>query len=116
MNWNSAIARLASLMRPYQCTARRAHALAGWCAPELSPVASPSGKPAADLPRRTMFARQHALEHPDQPAIIMANSGETVTFAEHEARCNATAHLLRAAGLQCGDHFAGCMENQRRLR
>jgi long-chain acyl-CoA synthetase len=62
-----------------------------------------------------MFARQHALEHPDQPAIIMASSGETVTFAEYEARCNATAHLLRAAGLQRGDHIAVFMENQPRL-
>jgi acyl-CoA synthetase (AMP-forming)/AMP-acid ligase II len=59
-----------------------------------------------------MFARQHALDHPDQPAIIMANSGETVTFAEYEARCNATAHLLRAVGLQRGDHIAVFMENQ----
>jgi long-chain acyl-CoA synthetase len=59
-----------------------------------------------------MFARQHALEHPDQPAIIMASSGDAVTFAEYEARCNATAHLLRAAGLQRGDHIAVFMENQ----
>ncbi|MBO0822571.1 MAG: AMP-binding protein [Actinobacteria bacterium] len=62
-----------------------------------------------------MFARQHALEHPDQPAIIMAGSGETVSFAEHEARCNAAAHLLRAAGLKRGDHIAVFMENQPRL-
>jgi acyl-CoA synthetase (AMP-forming)/AMP-acid ligase II len=62
-----------------------------------------------------MFARQHALEHPDQPAIIMASSGEAVTYAEYEARCNATAHLLRAAGLKRGDHIAIFMENQPRL-
>jgi long-chain acyl-CoA synthetase len=62
-----------------------------------------------------MFARQHAAEHPDQPAIIMATSGETVTFAEYEARCNATAHLLRAAGLRRGDHIAVFMENSPRL-
>jgi acyl-CoA synthetase (AMP-forming)/AMP-acid ligase II len=62
-----------------------------------------------------MFARQHALQHPDQPAIIMGDSGEVVTFAEHEARCNAAAHLLRAAGLQRGDHISVFMENQPRL-
>jgi long-chain acyl-CoA synthetase len=62
-----------------------------------------------------MFARQHALEHPDQPVIIMASSGASVSFAEYEARCNATAHLLRAAGLQRGDHIAVFMENQPRL-
>jgi long-chain acyl-CoA synthetase len=58
-----------------------------------------------------MFARQHALDHPDQPAIIMGTSGETVTFAEYEARCNQIAHLLRSAGLQRGDHIAVFMEN-----
>ncbi len=58
-----------------------------------------------------MFARQHALDHPDQPAFIMGTSGETVTFAEYEARCNQIAHLLRSAGLQRGDHIAVFMEN-----
>ena len=62
-----------------------------------------------------MFARQHALEHPDQPAVIMASSGGTVTFAEYEARSDATAHLLRAARLKRGDHIAIFMENQPRL-
>ena len=62
-----------------------------------------------------MYARKHALDRPDQAAIIMAPSGETVTFAEYEARCNAAAHLLRAAGLNRGDHIAVLMENQPRL-
>jgi long-chain acyl-CoA synthetase len=62
-----------------------------------------------------MYARQHALDHPDQAAIIMGTSGDTVTFAEFEARCNATAHLMRAAGLKRGDHLAIFMENQPRL-
>jgi acyl-CoA synthetase (AMP-forming)/AMP-acid ligase II len=58
-----------------------------------------------------MYARQHALEHPGQPAIIMGTSGETVTFAEYEARCNQIAHLLRSAALHRGDHIAVFMEN-----
>jgi long-chain acyl-CoA synthetase len=62
-----------------------------------------------------MFARQQALAHPDQPAIIMASSGETVTFAEFEARSNQVAHLLRDAGLQRGDHIAVFMENSARM-
>ena len=41
----------------------------------------------------------------------MGTSGETVTFAEYEARCNQIAHLLRSAGLQRGDHIAVFMEN-----
>ena len=36
-----------------------------------------------------MYARKHAQDHPDRAAIIIAASGETVTFAEYEARCNA---------------------------
>jgi len=44
-----------------------------------------------------VFARQQAMDHPDKPAIIMASSGETVTFGEYEAHCNRIAHLLRDA-------------------
>jgi acyl-CoA synthetase (AMP-forming)/AMP-acid ligase II len=58
-----------------------------------------------------VFARQHATAHPDKPAIIMASSGETVTFGEFEARCNRIAHLFRGAGLRRGDHIAVLMEN-----
>ena len=62
-----------------------------------------------------MYARQHALDHPDQPAFIMATSGETVTFGEYEARSNQVAHFLRAAGLKRGDHISVFMENGLRL-
>jgi len=58
-----------------------------------------------------VFARQQAMTHPDQPAIIMAGSGETVTFGEYEARANRAAHLLRHAGLRRGDHVAVFIEN-----
>ena len=62
-----------------------------------------------------MFARQQAIAHPDQPAIIMASSGETVTFGEFEARSNRVAHLLRDAGLRRGDHIAVFIENSPEL-
>jgi long-chain acyl-CoA synthetase len=62
-----------------------------------------------------MYARQHALDHPDQPAFIMAASGEAITFAEYEARCNQVALFLRAAGLKRGDHISVFMENQLRM-
>jgi len=58
-----------------------------------------------------VYAAQHAKEHPDQPAIIMGGTGETVTFAEYEAASNRVAHLLREAGLRRGDHIAVFMEN-----
>ena len=50
-------------------------------------------------------------EHPDQPAIIMAPSGRTLTFAEYEAAANQVAHVLRETGLRKGDHMAIFMEN-----
>jgi len=52
--------------------------------------------------------------HPDRPAIVMATSGETVTYAELERRSNRLAHLLRAEGLKRLDHFAIYMENTAR--
>ena len=58
-----------------------------------------------------MYAAEHAKEHPDQPAIIMAPSGRTLTFAEYEAAANQVAHLVRDTGLEKGDHMAIFMEN-----
>ena len=59
-----------------------------------------------------MYAARHAREHPDKPAIVMAGSGETVTFGEYEARSNRAARLLRDAGMRHGDHIAVLIENQ----
>ncbi|WP_306088101.1 acyl-CoA synthetase [Qipengyuania flava] len=53
----------------------------------------------------------HAQTRPDHPAMIMAGSGETVTFGEMNAYANRFAQLLRARGLERGDHFAVLMEN-----
>ena len=58
-----------------------------------------------------MYAGRHAQERADQPAIIMAGTGEVVTYGEYEARANRLAHLLRAQGLRPGDHYAILMEN-----
>ena len=61
-----------------------------------------------------MYPGEHARHRPDQPALIMATSGEQLTFAEYEANCNRLAHLLRAAGLRRGDHVAMFLENHLR--
>ena len=53
----------------------------------------------------------HAQTRPDHPAIIMAGSGEQVSYGEMDAYANRVAHLLRAHGLNRGDHFAVLMEN-----
>ncbi len=62
-----------------------------------------------------MYPGLRARTHPDQPAIIMAESGETVTYRELEARSNRLAHLLRSLGLKRLDHYAIFMENHPRF-
>jgi fatty-acyl-CoA synthase len=55
----------------------------------------------------------HAHHRPDAPAIVMASSGETTTFAELEERSRRFAGALRSRGLTAGDHVAILMENNR---
>ena len=61
-----------------------------------------------------MYAAEHARTHPDQPALVMGSTGETVTSAEYEARADRLARLLRAQGLRRGDHVAYFLENHPR--
>jgi long-chain acyl-CoA synthetase len=61
-----------------------------------------------------MHPSHHAKATPDKPAYIMAGSGETVTYADLDARSNQGAHLLRAAGLRAGDGLAIFLENSPR--
>jgi long-chain acyl-CoA synthetase len=61
-----------------------------------------------------MYTGKHAHLRPLQPAFIMANSGETVTYAELEARSNRLAHFFRNRGLKRLDHYAIFMENNSR--
>src|ERR1700730_17630716 len=61
-----------------------------------------------------MYTGKHAHLRPLQPAFIMANSGETVSYAELEARSNRLAPLLRQRGLKRLDHYAIFMENNSR--
>jgi long-chain acyl-CoA synthetase len=61
-----------------------------------------------------MYPGKHAATRAKQPAVIMAQSGEVVTYGELEARSNRLAHLLRARGLRRLDHYAIFMENNAR--
>jgi long-chain acyl-CoA synthetase len=61
-----------------------------------------------------MYPGAHLSNSPDKPAIVMAGSGFTQTFAELDAAANRVSHLLRSAGVQPGDHVAICMENHDR--
>ncbi len=53
----------------------------------------------------------HAATSPDRPAIVMAGSGETMTYGELDARSNRFARLFRANGLVRGDTIALLMTN-----
>jgi long-chain acyl-CoA synthetase len=46
-----------------------------------------------------MYAAEYARSRADQPAFIMAQTGEAITHAELEARSNRLAHFLRSVGL-----------------
>jgi long-chain acyl-CoA synthetase len=58
-----------------------------------------------------VYPGKYAIAHPDRACFVMADTGETVTNRQYDERCNRLAHLLRAAGLQVGDHYSVFMEN-----
>lgn len=62
-----------------------------------------------------VYAAEHAVQRGDDPAIVMANSGEIVTFRQFEDRANQMAHLYRAHGLRRTDHVAFFFENNPRM-
>lgn len=58
-----------------------------------------------------MYAASYVRSQPNHPCLIMAGSGEVITYAEFESRANRLAHLLRDHGLRRLDHFSIFMEN-----
>src|SRR5512135_3235617 len=61
-----------------------------------------------------MYPGAQVKVRPDQPAVVMAASGETITYAELERRTNRLAHFFRRQGLQRLDHYSIFMENHPR--
>ncbi len=60
-----------------------------------------------------MYHPNHfAQVDPDKPAVIMASSGQIVTYQQLDQRSNQIAHLLRKLGLSAGDHIALQIENR----
>jgi acyl-CoA synthetase (AMP-forming)/AMP-acid ligase II len=59
-----------------------------------------------------MHPHVHAAARPDQPAIVMAGSGETLSYGAMEALSNQVAHLLRSLGLKRGDTVAILLHNR----
>ncbi len=54
----------------------------------------------------------HAANKPDHPAVIMAGSGEQMTYGEMDLAANRFAQLLRAHGFAPDDAFAVLLENR----
>ena len=59
-----------------------------------------------------MHLTELAREYGDKPAVIMGESGESLSYAELERQSNKVAHLFRSRGLRPGDHIAVLMENR----
>ena len=62
-----------------------------------------------------MFPGHVALTHPDKPAVIMARTGKTITYAELDVSANKISRLLFDAGLRPGDNVAICLENHEKF-
>ncbi len=58
------------------------------------------------------FPSTYAAISPDRLAVVVGGTGQSLTFAELEARANKAAHVLRANGLGLGDHVAMLLENR----
>lgn len=58
-----------------------------------------------------MYPGTHAASQPDKLAVIRPATGESLTYAELDARSNKLAHLLYDEGLRRGDHVALFLEN-----
>jgi len=62
-----------------------------------------------------MYPGTHAATDPDRAALIMAGTGETVTFGQLEEQSLRLAHALRAQGLRRGDVIAVVCDNDPRI-
>ncbi|MDB5709091.1 MAG: acyl-CoA synthetase, partial [Sphingomonas bacterium] len=58
-----------------------------------------------------MHPSVHAIDHPDKAALIVAETGERVSYGELDRRSNRAAQLFRAQGLAVGDTIALFLEN-----
>lgn len=58
-----------------------------------------------------MYIGHHAALTPDRAAVIIAETGETITYAEVDANSNRIAQYLHGLGLRRGDAVAILMEN-----
>jgi acyl-CoA synthetase (AMP-forming)/AMP-acid ligase II len=65
-----------------------------------------------DLPENALYPGTWAKRTPDKPAVVMAESGESISYAQLDDVANRLSRLFYEAGLRPGDHVAFCMENR----
>ncbi|MBN8805280.1 MAG: acyl-CoA synthetase [Sphingopyxis sp. 65-8] len=58
-----------------------------------------------------MHPSVHAASSPDKPAVIVAETGETISYAELDTASNRAAQLFRSHGLKHDDVVAFMLEN-----
>lgn len=58
-----------------------------------------------------MHPSVHAASSPDKPAVIVAETGEMISYAELDAASNRAAQLFRSHGLKHDDVVAFMLEN-----
>ncbi|WP_374524424.1 acyl-CoA synthetase [Sphingopyxis sp.] len=58
-----------------------------------------------------MHPSVHAQTHPDKPAVVVAETGETISYGELDAASNRAAQLFRAHGLGHEDVVAFMLDN-----
>lgn len=58
-----------------------------------------------------MHPANHAIHFPHRPAVIMASTGLTITYAQLDRQSNKAAHAFRALGLKRGDVVAVVLDN-----
>lgn len=61
-----------------------------------------------------MYPGTHAHLHPDKPAVIVADTGETLTYSQLDTRSLRFARHLYDDGVRPGDHLAVISDNQAR--
>ncbi|PYE19911.1 fatty-acyl-CoA synthase [Williamsia limnetica] len=62
-----------------------------------------------------MYPGAHSISSPDKPAVIMAGTGEVLTYADLESRSVKLARYFRSLGLRRGDHVALLSDNNPRI-
>jgi len=59
-----------------------------------------------------MYPGIFAESHPNKLALIMSDTGESMTYEELHSYAEKVANLLQNAGFEPGDHIALCLENR----